>query len=138
MTVTPRGGRTSWRRGRFERRGALLLLGLFAAGWLTFIFVGALARATDLDARLTDARSQTAALAAQVEAGYEEIDFIESDPYLEQAARGLGFGEQGEVSFALPDDAPPAQPLPLLGSPESERMTSTPLEAWMELLFGTT
>lgn len=134
--LAPRVLRTPRRRGPLERRGAVVLLGLFAAGWLVFIFAGALARTNDLDARLTDARAQTAALEAQVEAGYAEIEFIKTDAYLEQAARGLGLGEQGEQSFALPDDAPPAQPIPLLGSPASDGLTSTPLEAWLELLFG--
>lgn len=134
--MRPRKGRPSRRRGPFERRGAVILLGLFAAAWLAFIFAGAMARASDLDARLTDARAETAALDAQVEAGYAEIEFIKSDTYIEQAARGLGFGEPGEQSFKLPEDAPAAQPIPLLGSAESGGPPRTPLDAWIELLFG--
>jgi cell division protein FtsB len=129
-------GRAGPRRIRLERRGAIALLVVFVLIWLAFIFAGSLARATDLDARLSDARALTAALEAQVEAGYAEIDFVESPAFLELAARRIGYGTEGEQSFALPDDAPPPAALPVIGSDQGFARGGTPLDAWLELLFG--
>lgn len=135
-SIAPRGRAGGRLRRRLERRSALVLVGLFAGAWIVFIFAGALARANDLDAALSDARARTAAVAAQVEAGYEEIEFIESDAFLEQAARGLGFGAAGEVPFALPEDAPSPPPIARIGGSRTPGSSGVPLDDWLDLLFG--
>jgi len=113
-----------------------VLVILFATAWIGFIFAGSLARASDLEAQLGEARIRTAALQAQVDAGYEEIIFIQSDDFLSQAARGIGFGGPDEQAFALPEGAPPPPAVPIIGATSVSTAPSAPLDAWMELLFG--
>src|SRR3990172_8734186 len=97
------------RSGFLERRGAAaLVFGLFVAGGLFFVFAGTLARATELEEQAARARAEVAALEARVEAGRAEVEFLKSDPFLEQQARALGYGTRAEESFRLPDDAPSA------------------------------
>jgi hypothetical protein len=47
----------------------------------------------------------------------EEIDFVRSDAFVQQAARQLGLGERGERAFRLPGDAPTPAPIAPLGGP---------------------
>lgn len=128
----------SWLRRSFpERRGAaLVVLGLFVAGGIVFVFAGTLARATELEARAARARAEVAALEARVEAGRAEVDFLESDAFVDQQARAAGYGAKGEIRFRLPDDAPPPPPLRVLGTSSSVAETRTALAAWLELLLG--
>ena len=129
-------GRTTRPRRSMERRSAVALVLLFAAGWIAFIFAGSLARASDLDAQLDDARIRTAALKAEVDAGFAELKFIETPAFLEQAARSIGFGTTDEQAFALPAGAPPPMAVPVIGSSASRSVPEVPLDAWLELLFG--
>jgi cell division protein FtsB len=125
------------RRGFLERRGAAaVVFGLFVAGGIVFVFAGTLARATELEAQAAQARAEVAALAARAEAGRDEIEFMESDAFIEQGARAAGYGLKGEQRFRLPDDAPSAPPIATLGTVTGEAPDGSPFEAWMELLFG--
>lgn len=125
-------------RGGFpERRGAAaLVFGLFVAGGLVFVFAGTLARATELEEQAARARAEVAALAARVEAGRAEVEFLKGDPFLEQQARALGYGMRAEQRFRLPDGAASPPPLAPLGASTTPAGGGTPLEAWLELLFG--
>ena len=128
---------TMRRRGFLERRGAAaLLLILFVAGGLVFVFAGTLARATTLEAEATVARSAVAALEASVGAGRAELEFLETDQFIEQLARGVGFGRKGEQAFSLPEDAPEPPAIPPLGTSGQDAADQSPLEAWLGLLFG--
>ena len=125
------------RRGFLERRGAAaLVFGLFVAGGLVFVFAGTLARATELEEQAARARADVAALEARVQAGRAEVEFLKSDPFLEQQARALGYGTRAEQRFRLPDDAPSPPPLTPLGASPPATAGGSPLEAWLELLFG--
>jgi len=114
---------------------AAIVLGLFVAAGIVVVFAGALTRATELEEEAARARAEIAALNGRVEAGKAEIDFIESDRFVEQQARAAGFGKQGEHAFRLPDDAPPPTPIGMLGATGEGDAAASPLEAWMELLF---
>ena len=114
----------------------MLLLIVFAAGGLIFIFAGTLARATTLETEAAAARATVAGLRDRVAAGRAEIDFLDTDVAIEQFARGVGYGEPGEVAFSLPEDAPVAPPVAVLGATERTLLDQTPFEAWMALLFG--
>lgn len=126
------------RRGILERRGAAaIVFGLFVAGGVVFVFAGTLARATELEAQAAQARAEVAALEARAEVGRAEIEFMKGDAFIEQQARAAGYGQKGELRFRLPDDAPPPPPLVALGTRSDGTAAESPLEAWMELLFGT-
>ena len=125
-----------FRRGPFERRGAaFLVFGLFVAGGRVLVFTGTLARSTDLDAQAEVARAEIAALEARVAAGREEVEFMTSDPFIEQYARAIGYGKKNEKVFRLSDDAPPPPSIAPLGIASREGPPPAPFEAWMELLF---
>jgi len=129
---------TTPKRGFLERRGAAaLLLGLFVAGGLVFVFAGTLARATELEAEAAAARADVAVLRERVAAGLAEIEFIDTETFTTQAARSVGYGEQGEQQFRLPPDAPDPAAIPPLGSAPRDTAAASPLEAWLELLFET-
>ena len=113
-----------------------LVLGLFVAGGLVFVFAGTLARSTDLEAQAQKARAEVAALEARVEAGLAEVEFVKTDAFIDQQARAIGYGTPGETRFRLPPDAPPPAFITPLGSEGEGVVTTAPFEAWMELLFG--
>ena len=114
----------------------MVVFGLFVTVGLVLVFGGALTRSTDIEANAAQARAANAALEAQVAAGKAELLFFESDAFVLQQARALGFGEEGERLFSLPDDAPPPDPITPLGGGDSDDSIAAPFDAWMELLFG--
>lgn len=125
------------RRGFFERRGAAaLVFGLFVAGGLVFVFAGTLAKATDLEAQAAKDRAEIAALEARVEAGWEEVEFLKTDAFIEQQARAVNYGSKAEQGYRLPADAPPAPAITAIGSSIDATMAASPFDDWMKLLFG--
>lgn len=129
MTST---GSTSLPRGS----AAAIVLGLFVAVGVVVVFAGTLTRATEVEEEAARARAELALLQGRVDAGRAEIDFVETDRFVEQQARAAGFGARGERAFRLPDDAPPPPPVVMLGAGSGDAAAMSPLEAWMELLFG--
>lgn len=124
-------------RGPFERRSAAsLVFGLFVAGGLVLVFTGTLARSTDLEAQAEEARTEIAALQARVASGRSEVEFTESEPFIEQYARTLGLGKRNETIFRLSEDAPSPPPITPIGSTSAVGPPAAPIQAWMELLFG--
>jgi hypothetical protein len=120
-----------------ERRGAAaLVFGLFVAGGLVFVFAGTLTRATELEAEAAVLAAQVADLDEQYEAGQAELRFIEDDRFVEQHARAIGWGAEGETSFKLPEGAPSPAPIAPLGEDGSAAPPLAPFDAWMRLLFG--
>ena len=124
------------RWGLAERRGAVVLIGLALAGWLAFVFAGTLGRSDELEAQALVARDQVEALQERLELGRAEVDFVATDAFVEQSARGLGWGADGEVAFALPENAPSAAPVPLLGAELEVIPDHGPLEELLRLLSG--
>ena len=125
------------RRGPLERRSAatLALLAFVGLG-LVLVFAGTLGRAGDLSAEEDVARAEVAALAERVRAGRAEVEFLETEAFVEQVARSIGWGARGERPFALEVDAPSPAPITPLGAEPKTGPATAPLEAWMELLFG--
>ena len=68
-----------------------------------------------------------------------ELDLIQRQAYIEQAARGVGLGGPTDHPFALAPGAPalaanaPGSAAMRLGAQETP---SSPLEVWLSLLFG--
>jgi hypothetical protein len=86
-------------------------------------------------AQVADARANIAAVRAQVESGRREIAFGQGDAYLRFAARGLGYGREREVPFALRSGAEPAPSIEPLGSGQ-EPPSEDPLASFLDLLLG--
>ena len=120
-----------------EPRGAVaLVFGSFVAIGVVLVFAGTLARATELEAEAVQASAAVALLEDRLVAGNSEIEFLDTDRFVEQQARAIGFGTRGEQPFALPDDAPSPPPIVPLGEAAEQQRPATPFDAWMELLFG--
>jgi hypothetical protein len=120
-----------------DPRGATaLVFGAFVATAVVVVFAGTLTRATELERQVALASAAVEELEGRLAAGDVELRFIESDEFVQQQARALGFGERGERAFRLPDDAPSPPPVPVLGEVAGPTLPTTPLDDWMELLFG--
>lgn len=125
------------RKGPFERRGAAgLVFILFVSIGVVLIFTGTLTRSTDIEAEAERLRVDVAVLQARVDAGAQEVAFLDTDEFVQQVARSIGMGERGEIAFALEADAPSPQPIIPLGSDISDMRSQSPFDDWMELLFG--
>jgi hypothetical protein len=85
--------------------------------WLVIVFAGILARADELDATQRAEQADFESLTVHAELADREIDFIETDQFVRQAARAEGYGAEGERRFRLPDDAPPPPTITPLGAP---------------------
>jgi cell division protein FtsB len=127
---------SSARRGPLRLRGFVAAAGILLAGWLLVVFAGALGEAEETARRAELLRAENAELRRRVEAGRTEIELIRTDLFLRLQARAYGMGESGERPFTLAEDAPSPEPLPLLGGEEAARSSATPLDAWLDLLFG--
>jgi len=118
------------------RRALRLVVGLVIVIGLIVVFAGTLTRSTDIETRAERARAEIAALEDRAAAGRAEVAFFGSDHFIRQQARALGFGEKGEVPFALSEGAPSPEPIEPIGPREVGGPAKAPLEAWVELLFG--
>jgi cell division protein FtsB len=113
----------------------VLVLAL-AATWVVLVFGRALNEADVVEERAAAARAENAALRARLEAGREEVALIQDDEFVRLQARAYGLGERGERVFALRPGAPDPEPIVPLGAAASPAAPQTPLEDWLDLLFG--
>jgi hypothetical protein len=87
------------------------------AVWLVVVFAGIVSRADELEATADRERQTRDALVIQSELVDDEIDFVRSEAFVQQAAREHGYGTDGEQHFRLPDDAGTPPPIHPLGAP---------------------
>jgi cell division protein FtsB len=113
-----------------------LLAALLVSAWLVVIFGRALAEANGLTARLAQEQSANEQLRARVEAGRREINLVQTAAFLDFEARIFGMGKSGERPFALEVGAPSPAPIAPLGEGSPPPPESTPLDDWLNLLFG--
>lgn len=122
-----------------SRRRAAMVAGGLVAAWLLIAFGRQVGDASAASARAAELRAANAALQANLAALQADLLRVQSDQYVGVGARGYGLGKQREVPFTLaagaptlPPDAPGSAALRIggqLGAP-------SPLEAWLDLLFG--
>jgi cell division protein FtsB len=117
------------------RTMALVAVGAVAV-WLVLVFGSALARSDAVEREAAQARAELAALEQRLEAGRAEIELMQTDHFLSMQARAYGRGRTGERPFALEAGAPSAVPIVPLGARPEVVESPTPLEEWLELLFG--
>jgi len=107
------------------------------AVWLVIVFARAIAdvdRATTLQQSVAD---ESAALTQQLAADRRELELVQTDAFQRIQARAYGLGESGEQVFSLPADAPsPPAIVPLGSTTSANDVPTTPLDAWLEILFG--
>jgi hypothetical protein len=118
------------------RRAAIAVFGLFVVLGLVLVFGGSLARSTEIEAEATRLLAETEALKALAAAGEAEISFYETDAFILWQARAHGYGAVGESLIVLPANAPSPEPIVPLGGGVEAVPARTPMDAWLNLLFG--
>ncbi len=131
------GRQIGYGRGMRPRRVQILAIILIVlAFWLLVTFGRALGQLNDATQREATAAAETRTLQAQLEAGRRELMLVQTDAFQALEARALGMGGSGEKIFALTADAPPPPAIVPLGQDSAASATKSPLDAWLELLFG--
>jgi cell division protein FtsB len=124
-------------RGFRPTRSQVLLVGLLVvAFWLVLTFGRSLAQLNEASQREAAMTAETNALQAELDAGRRELTLIQTDAFQALQARALGYGTNGEIVFTLPVDAAAPEHIVPLGAAGAAQAKQTPLEAWLNLLFG--
>lgn len=124
--------------GVSRRRIAAVGLAVVAV-WIVIGFAGQAAEASRASARLADEQARNAVVAADTAAMHRELQLVTEERWILQQARAYSLGSRNERPFAL---APDASPLPedapgsLARRVGAEVVQRTPLESWLEVLFG--
>ena len=124
------------RRVRLGRGHVALAVIAIVAVWLVFVFARALGDLDRATARQEQVRAETAVLEQRLAADRRELALVQTDAFQALQARGYGIGAPGELVFSLTPGAPSPEPLARLGSSGRVAGPQTPLDAWLELLFG--
>ncbi|HYL39910.1 MAG TPA: hypothetical protein VET90_01245 [Candidatus Binatus sp.] len=121
-----------------RRRAAIVAAGLVVA-WLVIAFGRQVGDASAASSRAAELRALNDGLRSDLAALQADLQQAQSDPYVGVAARGVDLGKRHEVPFTLaagaptlPPDAPGSAALRVGGQPARP----SPLEAWLDLLFG--
>lgn len=121
-------------------RTHLLWVGLaVVAAWVVVGLGSQAAEASRAAAMLAEAEAANARAAAETETLTRELALVTQERWILQQARGYQLGSRHERPFSLAPGIPelladaPGSAAARLGAPEATR---TPLEAWLEILFG--
>ena len=124
-----------------SRRRVVTLAGILAASLLSLGFARQVGEASAASERADALRAQNAALHQEVEGLQDDLSRVQDPRFITLQGRAFGLGGPGEIPFALAAGAPPlAADAPgsasvRLGAPPQ---TTSPLDAWLEVLFGPT
>src|SRR5829696_7644856 len=124
--------------GGITRRRLAFVAGSLVTAWILIVFARQVGEASTANTRVAETRDANTALAGRVAALEREHELIQRQKWILQQARAYGLGAAGEVPFAvgdagpLPADAPGSAAVRLGAVTEQ----TTPLEAWLSLLFG--
>ncbi len=121
------------------RRRLAWIVATIVAGWILLTFARQVGEAADATVRADRVRAENATIAADIERLTAELEFIQDPRFIAQQARAYGIGARKERPFTLEADPSPL-PADAAGS-ETRRVgyrevVRTPLEAWAQLLFG--
>jgi cell division protein FtsB len=121
------------------RRRIAILIGALVAAWIIVLFARQVGEASEASSRADAMRVQNERKAAEVTALERELALIQRQAYIEQQAREYRLGAPREIPFILADDAPPlAADAPGTAATRlgAQGARVTPLDAWLDLLFG--
>ncbi|HXG25724.1 MAG TPA: hypothetical protein VNL94_02585 [Candidatus Binatia bacterium] len=124
---------------RLSRRRVVTAAGVLASALLALSFARQVGEATAATSRAEELRANNAALREEVERLEQDLGRVQDQRFVKLQARAYGLGGPREIPFALaagapslPPDAPGSAAVRL----GAEVDTTTPLEAWLEVLFG--
>jgi hypothetical protein len=122
-----------------SRRRLAQAAGLVFAAWLVIAFgrqVGQASAATD---RADDLRAVNAALQNDVASLQNDLGRVQDGRFIQLEGRAVGLGGPGEIPFTLEAGAPtpgPTAPGSASARLGAEPDRSSPLDGWLQLLFG--
>lgn len=122
-----------------SRRRLGQLAALLVAAWLVIAFGRQVAQASSASDRADDLRAQNAALRDQVAALQEDLGRVQDGRYIQLAGRAYGLGGAGEHPFTLEAGVPtpgPTAPGSAAVRLGASHAPGSPLDAWLEALFG--
>jgi cell division protein FtsB len=115
----------------------VIFVGLLVIGsWLVLAFASTFQQLNEATASEASVQADIAAFQQRIDDGDREIALVQSDAFRQLEARAYGMGAPGEQVFSLEPGAPSPAPLAKLGAPPVETQSETPLDAWLNLLFG--
>ena len=121
-----------------SRRLALLVGGLVAL-WLVGVFARQVGEASTAASQADQMRARNAAMARDVASLEQELKLIKQPAFVSQMARGYLLGSSLEIPFSVDPNAP-ALPANAPGSvgikPDVSARSVSPLESWLQALFG--
>jgi len=124
-----------------SRRRVVTAAGILAAALLTIGFVRQVGEASAATDRADDLRVTNAALREEVAGLQSDLEHVQDPRYIKLAGRAFGLGGPGEIPFALAAGAPalaadaPGSASVRLGADPPH---TSPLDAWLEVVFGST
>lgn len=122
-----------------SRRRVVTVAGVLLAGVMILSFARQVSEATAASNRATELRTANAALRDDVARLAQDLGHVQDVRFIRLEGRAFGLGGPKEIPFALAAGAPPlAADAPgsaevRLGAVQHPR---TPLDAWLEVLFG--
>jgi hypothetical protein len=122
-----------------DRRQLGMILGAVIAVWVIIVFARQVGDASAASTRAQEIAQANETLRSDIASYRRELAFIQRQEYFIQQARAYGLGNAREIPFSIAPDAPPlAADAPgsaavRVGAP-TER--PSPLDRWLELLFG--
>ena len=124
-----------------SRRRVVTAAGILAAALLTVGFVRQVGEASAATQRAEDLRVANAALRDEVAGLENDLGHVQDPRFIKLAGRAFGLGGPGEIPFALAA-SPPELPADAPGSASvrlgADAEATSPLDAWLEVIFGST
>jgi hypothetical protein len=122
-----------------SRRRVVTAAGVLLAALLTLSFVRQVGEATAASDRAEELRAANAALRDEVARLQQDLGHVQDLHFIQLEGRAFGLGARGEIPFALAAGASaleanaPGSAAVRLGAPSRP---TNPLDAWLEVLFG--
>lgn len=126
----------SARRLRPTRVHVAFVIAVVVAFWVVLAFSRTMAQLNEATERAAAVRAENADLTSRLAHAQTESALLQSDAYLRFEARGFGMGRPGERAFGLAPGAPAPEPMVPLGGSAAAPTQPTPLDNWLNLLFG--
>jgi hypothetical protein len=124
--------------GLSRRKLAVIVAGLVCL-WLVGVFAHQVGEAAAAADQADAMRARNAAVVNEIDALQAELDVIQQSGFVDFTARGYMLGSAREIPFTI-DPAAPALPADAPGSigikPQVVSQPESPLESWLQALFG--